>query len=238
MTIGIYKLVFKDTDKVYIGQSLNIEKRFSTHRYCLSNNAHSKKLMQAYETYGMPSLVILSECSKEELLVQEAECIDIYNSIHNGFNYSTTSSGGGALQGSDNPKSLYSNETVYNVMHYLVTKPELTQRQIAEELQVGLSFVEHISAGNTGAWLQEDHPEEYNKLMSMKNTRDTREKLSIAGSAKSRGIVYPRIVDPQGNKYTVDNVRKFGREHNLNNGDLCQVLNRRKATVKGWYIEK
>jgi len=31
MTIGIYKLVFEGTDKVYIGQSICIEKRFNNH---------------------------------------------------------------------------------------------------------------------------------------------------------------------------------------------------------------
>ena len=238
MTIGIYKLVFNGTTSVYIGQSLNIERRFSQHKYGLKSGTHSKKLMRAYSLYGLPSLEILSECGKKELNTQELECIEVYNSIQEGFNEHPNTAGGGCLYGNDNSRSLYSEDTVLLVVLTLVNNPELTQRQVSETLQVGLSFVEHVSAGNTGRYIQNTYPLEYSKLMSLKGNRYTKDKISNSSSAKARGIVYPKIVSPEGVSYSVDNIRKFGRDHNLNNGDLCQVLNKRKATIKGWKLEE
>ena len=45
MTIGIYRLVFKDTDKCYIGQSVHIEKRFKDHLNSFKTETATTKLM-------------------------------------------------------------------------------------------------------------------------------------------------------------------------------------------------
>ena len=236
MTIGIYRLVFKGTNKIYIGQSTNIERRLTQHLSTFKSRTHSKRLMCAYDLYGLPTLEIVLECAESELIDAEIEAIEIFDSITNGFNTKPSCSGGGSCEGSDNANSLYSEEQVVTVMRLLIGSTDLTQKEISTQLNVGLSFVEHVSAGNTGKWLKDKYPEEYERLQSLKNNRDTRGKLSKAGSAKSRGIIYPQIIDPEGNKFTVDNIRKFGRDHSLNNGDLCQVLNGRKKSVKGWHL--
>ena len=42
MSIGIYKITNILNGKIYIGQSVDIEKRWSTHRAELKNNYHYK----------------------------------------------------------------------------------------------------------------------------------------------------------------------------------------------------
>ena len=69
MITGIYALKFIGTNKVYIGQSIDIQKRFLAHIYTLSNNRGSAKLQEAYNTFGKPYVDIILECSKEELAV-------------------------------------------------------------------------------------------------------------------------------------------------------------------------
>lgn len=60
MTIGIYSLYWEEQDLIYIGQSQNIERRFTEHLYKLKNNTHTNyKVQKAYITYGLPSTNIL-----------------------------------------------------------------------------------------------------------------------------------------------------------------------------------
>ena len=45
--IGIYKIENKVNGKVYIGQSVNIKKRWKQHKYELNSNNHVNKHLQA-----------------------------------------------------------------------------------------------------------------------------------------------------------------------------------------------
>ena len=66
MTCGIYKLDFNGIC-VYIGQSIDIETRYSTHLRLLRSGNHTKQLLDAYNKYGLPRLKILKECHKHYL---------------------------------------------------------------------------------------------------------------------------------------------------------------------------
>lgn len=64
MTCGIYLLRFTGLDKVYIGQSLNIEQRYRKHLQFLRNQdtKANYRMKAAYLLYGAPQLEILCEC--------------------------------------------------------------------------------------------------------------------------------------------------------------------------------
>jgi predicted GIY-YIG superfamily endonuclease len=83
---GIYKLNFNGTSKVYIGKGTDVLGRYSSHKRQLLQGTHTRKMMEAYHTYGMPSLEVVLECPKEELNATEDEVIEIYNAVNNGFN--------------------------------------------------------------------------------------------------------------------------------------------------------
>jgi group I intron endonuclease len=87
MTSGIYKLKFEGTSKVYIGQSVNIEKRFKEHIRSLKNRTSAKKLLSGFDTFGHPSIVILEECKDKDLMsLLENSYIQTYESFVSGFN--------------------------------------------------------------------------------------------------------------------------------------------------------
>lgn len=86
MKTGIYLLSFPNTNQVYIGQSVDIEKRFSQHKNAMLKNKSVPKLQKAYDTYGMPRCVILAIGLAEELNTWEAYYIKQFDSITNGFN--------------------------------------------------------------------------------------------------------------------------------------------------------
>lgn len=71
MTCGIYLLVF-GAQAVYVGKSINIEKRFSMHMSLLRTGQHTKKLQAAYEELGDPTLKIAKICHKDWLDYMES----------------------------------------------------------------------------------------------------------------------------------------------------------------------
>lgn len=70
MTCGIYEIVNRVNGKRYVGQSLNIEKRWSYHRQDLTRgNHHSAYLQRSWDKYGEASFlfIIINECEPEEM---------------------------------------------------------------------------------------------------------------------------------------------------------------------------
>jgi group I intron endonuclease len=78
---GIYKIVSKTiSDRYYIGSSVNIQNRWKRHiRELKTNKHHSIKLQRHVNKYGIEDLkfVILTECSKKELLIKEQSFLDV-----------------------------------------------------------------------------------------------------------------------------------------------------------------
>ena len=97
--IGIYKITNIINDKSYIGQSINIQKRFGEHRSaskCEKDSSYNFHIHQAIRKYGLDNFFfeILEECPKEKLLEREIYWIDYYNSYKNGYNMNLGGSGG------------------------------------------------------------------------------------------------------------------------------------------------
>lgn len=86
MTCGIYAIINKKTGKMYIGQSIHIERRFQEHKRgkgkntCYVDNAISKYGKDAFD------YVILLECSKSELDAEEQKFIKLYATYKQGYN--------------------------------------------------------------------------------------------------------------------------------------------------------
>ena len=96
MSCGIYKIENLTNHKIYIGQSIEIEKRFVAHKNSKDNFA----IHQAIQKYGIEnfSFEIIEECSKEELDDKECFWISHFNSlVPFGYNMIEGGSNGAAL---------------------------------------------------------------------------------------------------------------------------------------------
>lgn len=84
--IGIYKIENKINGHVYIGQSINIERRWNDHRKRRKDS--STILGRAFIKHGISnfSFEIIEVCAKEELNIKEIYWIAKYNSYHKGYN--------------------------------------------------------------------------------------------------------------------------------------------------------
>lgn len=229
MPIGIYALIFKNTDKVYIGRSLDIDARYDNHISSLRRGVSSKKLQDGYDKYGTPELVILSICKENELNRKERELIAEFDSLHNGFNSSPGGEAGNIAPGEQNGRALGANTQYIEALRLLV-ETSMSTEQIANVTNLTISSVSNLCNGENHVWLKTVQPELYEKLVL---SRLQNRNVKIAAAKR----VYNTIFSPEGVLYDLANksIKEFATENNLTVSKLSEVLNGRSKQHKGWH---
>ena len=93
---GIYCIENIDTNKKYIGQSINIKERWNKHKYSLRNNSHDNDFLQkAWNKHGEDKFkfYILEECDKSKLNEKEIYYIDLYKTLDENYGYNLKAGG-------------------------------------------------------------------------------------------------------------------------------------------------
>ena len=142
--IGIYCITNLVNGKKYIGQSLNIEKRWKDHK---SNylNCKNSSLYAAIRKYGINNFKfeILEECDAKELNSKEIYWISFYQTyppeLNKGYNLTPGGEGQAVL------KKL-NNNALNNIVEDLKNNI-LTQDQIAKKYSIDQAIVSNINSG-------------------------------------------------------------------------------------------
>lgn len=225
MTTGIYALYWEqEPDLVYIGQSINIQKRYKNHIYNLCRNTHSNyKVLNKYIKYNtLPNLEIIEVCEVSELDVKEIYWTKEFNSIVGGLNIVEA---GHSLQGIDHPRSKYSLIEILKVFGYnsLHKYKHLTAKEIAKIVGVNKSLVASIRCGDAHIWLKEKYPYIYNRMLSI-------DRPAIGGTIAVSYI----LKSPEGTNTTVPNLCVFAKENKLDYSALYKVVRGERPHHKGW----
>lgn len=98
---GIYKVTNKINGKVYIGQSVDIGRRWRQHMTAEDDIYFHK----AIQKYGVDNFIweVIEKCKKSELDERESYWIEYYDSFNNGYNCTKGGDGGPVMHGSDHP---------------------------------------------------------------------------------------------------------------------------------------
>ena len=129
--IGIYKITNNINNKIYIGCSVDIERRWKEHlNDFLGQKQENKLLYKAFKEEGIEnfSFEIIQECKVDELYEKEKYWIKFYNSCYlweNSNGYNMTSGGNGAI-GEENRRAVLTEEDVYFIRNsYASQKPKI-----------------------------------------------------------------------------------------------------------------
>ena len=149
MTCGIYKIENKINGKIYIGQSVNIEKRWNRHKSASQNvldHGYETHLYRSFRKYGIKSFdfTIIEKCSIQELNEKERYWIRQYNSFFGGYNLTL----GGDSSGTEIKK-----EKIIGVFKDLETT-DLIQKEIASKWDISEEMVQGINTGRY--WKRDD----------------------------------------------------------------------------------
>lgn len=224
MSSGIYALFWEEQDLIYIGQSLNIDKRLNHHKYCLQKNIHCNyKVQQAYNNYASPQHLILEETEDiTKLDTLEKYWIEEFNSISKGLNISS-------VEGTEYGSYKYSNISILLAFR-LLSNTTQNIADISEKLLLNISTIRAINSGQNYVWLKYKYPKHYNKMIAQRNSRFKNSK-----SIYSKGIFY-KVKSPENIEYTVYNISEFTKRFNLNLGNFSSMLYGKFKECKGWRL--
>lgn len=151
--IGIYKFTNKITNESYVGQSVNIQKRYIQHKN-RCKEAIGKCIENTYfhlmvKKYGFDNFnfEIIEECKKEELNEKEMFYISYYNTLYpNGYNLTAGGSSrhSVALRDASAPKDI----------RYLLKNTNLSICEIGEMYEVSHQTISDINTGKI--WYDEN----------------------------------------------------------------------------------
>lgn len=132
---GIYKITNLINNKIYVGQSRHIYRRWIEHRYSAKDQNNPTLLYRAMRKYGENNFCfeIIEECEPNQLNEREAYYMYLYNSFTpNGYNIKIPSEDNIYIHVPD-----YVNEIIYDLLYSdlkivdIAKKYELSEEQIS-----------------------------------------------------------------------------------------------------------
>lgn len=228
---GIYVIRNKVNDKVYIGSSQDIHKRFGSHRGDLKRGNHrNDHLQKAWNKYGEKyfEFKILERCNVEILIEREQHYLDVTDKkvVYNISRHADSAMRG--LHHSDETKALLSEKGKQRVVS-AETKIRISQTERGRIMSPETKALMSIAQSNRS-------PEHQARLaQSRKGKCNPPEAIAKMAYALAREYI---ITAPNGNEYQIRNLKQFCREHGLNDGHMCQVAKHAKSHYKGWKCEK
>lgn len=176
--VGIYKIINQINNKIYVGQSQNIEKRWNRHHngpFNPNDEQYNCPLYRAIRKYGLDnfSFEIIEECSVEQLNEKEKYWIAYYKSFDPDKGYNLTRGGRDGVT--------YSKLTKEKVMQIieLLQSSSLSQEQIGRQFNISQREVSGINKGEN--WTQTDinYP--------IRNRRNERGTCPLCGQSMAYG---------------------------------------------------
>lgn len=235
--IGIYKITNKVNGKSYIGQSVNIHKRWTSEKNNAFNpNAHEYNypISRAFRKYGVEnfSFEIIEQCSiGDDLDAKERHWIDIYDTYFHGYNQTFGGDGGQGRYAK--PK-----ESILGIINDL-KNTSLTHGEIANKWNISREMVQGINTGrywrhNTQYPLQSRKGYAAKKVPKYEPIKQTK-----SNKKPSCGILLLRLQETKGNYSEVarlygvspNAVKKWIKSYNIDLNSLKNDTNTQKLVV-------
>lgn len=170
--IGIYKITNLINNKVYIGKSVNIERRFAQHKSPYEWNRHKESpLYQAFLKYGINNFTfeVIEECQESELNIKEQKYIKQFNSLshENGYNIR---SGGEGNDGENHPRHKLTEQDVIDIRTRYKNHERCKEVEKLYSNKVGHSGFSKVWKGETWNHIMPEVYTEENKQFHLHNT--------------------------------------------------------------------
>lgn len=227
--VGIYKIDNLINGKVYIGQVMNIDKRWKEHINSLNAQSHYNNYLQrAWNKYGQENFKfeVLEECEESELTEREQYWIDYYGGLNSSNNYNLREADKcGKLSNVTIQKRT---ETRKSFKHSEETKRKISQSHIG--IKHSKETKQKLSDLHKGKKLSEDTINKLkqsayknkDKLLGRKLSDKTKEKIRQAHLGKSLSEEHKRKIG-EANKHSKASIVAIGRIW-INNGEKSKMI--------------
>lgn len=222
---GIYKITCVVTGKFYIGSSLSIRIRWTSHKNTLKRNKHANSYLQhAWNKYGSENFLfeILENVPRAKLIEREQYWLDLTKCYDKeiGFNIN---------------KNAEYNYFDSLAKTWIVTTPEgkeITVESLSdfcEENDIRYNYLQRVAKGTR------PHFKGY-KCRPADTPKEEWE--DMVANKRTKRIYKYKVTKPDGSIIFIDNVRKFCRENNISISSTNAVLDKRQAHTQGYIIER
>lgn len=246
MKTGIYKYQNKLNGHIYIGQSINIDRRYAQHLYDAEHRPErSTGIDKAIAKYGIENFdfSIVEECPVEQLDEREIYWINYFDSYHNGYNCSI---GGASLRGEDHPRAILTEEDVWAIRE--MYNMRIPRREVYEAFShTGIS-----ERGFKKVWDNENWPNihadvytEENKIWHKNNVGHGEDQIGL--SSKDRTLKQEEIdaivLDYQNGMNINQLAKKYNRDYGiiqkyLSNPTETQTVKHKGRKIKNLNTDK
>lgn len=219
--IGIYKIT-SPSNKIYIGQSIDIEKRFTTYKSLGCKG--QPRLFSSLKKYGVDKHLfeIIVECELSELNDNERFYQEIYNTLDNGLNCQYVKT--------NDKKYVHSNET----------KLKISKSNIGKKGRLGVKFSEEHKTKIGLSKIGKKRPDvslrlsvinklkvgDKNTFYGKKHSIESRLKISEAKKGKYKGenSAFSKIVLDLNTGVFYNSLTELSDLLNLSNNNLSRKL--------------
>lgn len=208
---GIYKITNILNGKVYIGKSINLERRKRDHFTTCNDNMI---IHQAISKYGKDnfSFEVIEECTKDKLDEREIYWIKYYNS-YLGEGYNATPGG----EGASHPVKISNDELILIIKDLQDNK--LSIKEISNKYKVSSTTISAINTGNSRRIEGISYPI----------------RSSVITNCPSKEELYKLLLNTQGDIYTIANQYNV---HYMTVRGWCDKYNLPKTRKDYGYIDK
>ena len=200
--VGIYHITNLKSGKVYIGQSIDIYKRFRDHKAALNGGYHQNRYLQnAWNKNGETNFIfgILEECAEDDLVKKEQFWIDFYGGINDSANYNFREAGSRGKV-SDKTRKIMSDNT--------------------KKLRQDPDWVARNSEGIKRAWTDERRQYMSKLKTGSKASEETKKKMSETRKGKPRS------------EETKRKISESLKGHKVSDSTKQKISNSVKRTIK------
>lgn len=240
MSMGIYKYQNKINGKVYIGQSVDIEKRYQQHIYDAKNRPERGTGVDlAIRKYGIEAFdfQIIEECSKNQLDEKEVYWISYYDSFNNGYNRTP---GGSVLRGNDHPRAILDEDQVWEIRELYGL--HIKRSEVFNLFKhTGISERGFLKIWNCETW-NDIHTDVYtseNKIWHKMQVGHSEDQIGL--SSKDRAISQDEIdewVKDHNNGLTINAIaKKYGRDNGVVEKYIANPVAVKEVKYKGRKIQ-
>lgn len=152
---GIYSISNTINKKIYIGSSINVYKRWSSHKYQLNKGIHhSNRLNDDWNEFGESVFVfeIMERCDKTDLIDREQFYIDKYKSCNPDFGYNVQPVAGRSMYLGATKDNIYNKKfnvspEKYESLNYYLTTSDIPILEISKILDISSDTIYNIYYG-------------------------------------------------------------------------------------------
>lgn len=250
--IGIYMIRNLINDKKYIGQSVDIERRFKEHKNRMFYTEYETCFYRALKKYGIEnfSFEILEICKKEEMDEKEKEYIQKFKTYvkENGYNFTTGGKGYSGEFTEEHKQKLAASKTgVKNPLYNKTpSKETLLKRSLAlKGKKKPDSFKEKMSIIHKGKIISEETREKLrNANLGKKHSEETKEKMrgrTFVHSEEAKEKIKEKLSKPR-LQYTLENVfikefssaKQAQEETHINEKNISACCNNKRKSAGGY----